>query len=147
VTDRGREWADIFVTYGSDLRAEDMQAFKNLEWVLVMSAGRDDLPLREMEGRHITNAKGIHNIQMTEYTMGLVLNCYKESRQLNLEQDRSYWRKQAVTEEIYGKTVHILGTGSIGSHLAGVLKAFGTETPGYNTKGREVENFDRTHPV
>src|SRR5699024_3562041 len=42
---------------------------------------------------------------------------------------------------------HILGTGGIGWHLAGVLKAFGTETTGYNTKGRKVEIFDRTHPL
>ncbi|WP_017549266.1 D-2-hydroxyacid dehydrogenase [Salinicoccus carnicancri] len=147
VTDSDREWADIFVTYGSDMKAEDMQAFKNLQWVMVMSAGLDDMPLSEMEGIHITNAKGIHKIQMTEYTIGLLLNFYKGIHQLNLEQERAYWRKQAVTEEIYGKTVHILGTGSIGSHLAGVLKAFGTETTGYNTKGGEVENFDQTLPV
>ncbi|AKG74465.1 D-2-hydroxyacid dehydrogenase [Salinicoccus halodurans] len=147
LSDEDREWAEIFVTYGSDMKAEHMEAFKNLKWVMVMSAGMDDMPLDQMKDIHITNAKGIHKIQMTEYTIGLLLNFYKGIHQLKLEQSRSYWRNKATTEEIYGKTVHILGTGSIGSHLAGVLKAFGTKTTGYNTKGREVENFDQTYSI
>lgn len=147
VTDADREWAEIFVTYGSDMKEEHMEAFKNLKWVMVMSAGLDDMPLEQMKDIHITNAKGIHKIQMTEYTLGLLLNFYKDIHQLNLEQERAYWRKQATTEELYDKTVHIMGTGSIGSHLAGVLKAFGTHTVGYNTKGRTVENFDRTYSI
>lgn len=147
VTDADREWADIFVTYGSDMKAQHMDAFKNLKWVMVMSAGLDDMPLEQMKGIHITNAKGIHKIQMTEYTIGLLLNFYKDFYKLNMDQDTAHWRKNATTEEIYEKTVHILGTGSIGAHLAGVLKAFGTKTAGYNTKGREVENFDRTYPI
>ncbi|WP_411842271.1 D-2-hydroxyacid dehydrogenase [Salinicoccus sp. HZC-1] len=147
VSDEDREWADIFVTYGSDMEPGHMDAFKNLKWVMVMSAGLDDMPLEQMKGIHITNAKGIHKIQMAEYTIGLLLDYYKDIYQLKVDQGKSHWRKQATTEEIYGKSVHILGTGSIGSHLAGVLKAFGTNTAGYNTEGREVENFDQTHPV
>src|SRR5690625_7743785 len=40
-----------------------------------------------------------------------------------------------------------MGTGSIGSHLAKVLQAFGVNTVGYNTNGREVEGFDETYPL
>lgn len=147
VSDEDREWADIFVTYGSDMKSEHMKAFKNLKWVMVMSAGLDDMPLEQMKGIHITNAKGIHKIQMTEYTVGLLLNFYKDFYRLNVDQSKSYWRKNATTEEIYEKNVHILGTGSIGVRLAGVLKAFGTKTTGYNTRGREVEYFDQTYPI
>lgn len=147
MTDEDRAWADIFITYGSDMKKEHMKAFKNLKWVMVMSAGLDDMPLEEMKDIHITNARGIHRIQMTEYAIGLLLAFYKDLYQLKRNQEESYWHPKAVTEEINDKTVHILGTGSIGSHLAGVLKALGLKTSGYNTRGREAENFDETYAI
>ncbi|MHC0552053.1 NAD(P)-dependent oxidoreductase [Salinicoccus sp. CNSTN-B1] len=55
--------------------------------------------------------------------------------------------KNAKTEEIYDKSVHILGTGSIGSHLASVLEAFGLKTTGYNTTGHEAEGFQAVHAI
>src|SRR5699024_12872574 len=88
VTDRDREWADIFVTYGSDMKAEDMQAFKNLKWVMVMNVVLDDLALSEMEGILITNARAIHKIQMKEYMIELLLQLYNDSHRLKLGHDR-----------------------------------------------------------
>ena len=147
MTDEDRAWADIFITYGSDMKQEHMKAFKNLKWVMVMSAGLDDMPLEAMKDVHITNARGIHKIQMTEYTIGLLLAYFKDLYQLKRNQEERYWHPKALTEEIYDKTVHILGTGSIGCHLAGAFKALGLETGGYNTRGRDAENFDKTYPI
>ncbi|TVT27605.1 D-2-hydroxyacid dehydrogenase [Salinicoccus cyprini] len=147
MTDEDREWCEIFITYGSNFNEDDVKAFKNLEWMMVMSAGLDDLPLERLDHVHITNAKGIHKIQMTEYTVGLLLSFYKDFNQLKADQNNAHWRKNARTEEIYGKTVHLLGTGSIGAHLAKVLRVFGTEVVGYNTTGHAVEGFDRTHSI
>lgn len=41
----------------------------------------------------------------------------------------------------------ILGTGSIGQHLALVAKAFGMRTLGVNTSGHAVAEFDQTWPL
>lgn len=147
MTDEDREWCEIFITYGGNISGKDVEAFKNLKWMMVMSAGLDDLPLTQLTHVHITNAKGIHKIQMTEYTVGLLLSFYKSFNQLKVDQGNAHWRKNAKTEEIHGKSVHLLGTGSIGSHLAKVLRVFGTEVVGYNTTGHEVEDFDRTHAI
>ena len=147
LTEADKEWCEIFITYGSNFDSEDVRLFKNLKWMMVMSAGLDDLPLEALEHVHITNAKGIHKIQMTEYTVGLLLDFYKDFHQLKVDQENAHWRKNAKTEEIYDKVVHILGTGSIGSHLAKVLQAFGTQVAGYNTTGHEVEAFDHTYAI
>lgn len=147
MTEEDKAWCDIFVTYGSDFTSEDVESFKNLKWMMVMSAGLDDLPLEELEHVHITNARGIHKIQMTEYTIGLLLDFYKGFHQLKEDQAQRHWRKNAKTEEIYDKSVHILGTGSIGSHLASVLEAFGLKTTGYNTTGHEAEGFQAVHAI
>ncbi|GAB3059883.1 D-2-hydroxyacid dehydrogenase [Salinicoccus sesuvii] len=147
VTDDDREWSEIFITYGGNVTKKDVEAFRNLKWIMVMSAGLDDLPLADLTHVHITNAKGIHKIQMAEYTVGLLLSYYKNFNQLRIDQNEAYWRKNAKTEEMHGKSVHLLGTGSIGSHLAEVMRIFGTEVVGYNTTGHKVEGFDRTYAI
>lgn len=143
--ERGR--AEIFITYGTDMAESHVEEFKNLKWIMVMSAGLEMMPLDKLDGVLITNATGIHKIQMTEYTIGLILSYYKDFNQLYEDQKAGYWRENAFTTELYDKQVHILGTGSIGSHLAQVLSAFGVNTVGYNTNGRAVEGFDRSHPL
>lgn len=142
-----RERAEIFVTYGTDMTEEHVPEFKNLKWIMVMSAGLEMMPLDKLENVLITNATGIHKIQMTEYTIGLILSYYKDFNLLYEDQKAKHWRKNAFTTELYEKTTHILGTGSIGSHLARILQAFGVKTVGYNTNGREVEWFDETYPL
>jgi phosphoglycerate dehydrogenase-like enzyme len=143
--ERGR--AEIFITYGTDMTESHVEEFENLKWIMVMSAGLEMMPLDKLDGVLITNATGIHKIQMTEYTIGLILSYYKGFNQLYEDQKVGHWRKNAFTTELYDKQVHILGTGSIGSHLAQVLSAFGVNTVGYNTNGRAVEGFDRLHPL
>lgn len=147
ITDADREEAEVYVTYGGDITSQDVLAFKKLKWLMVMSAGVDDVPLNELKHVPVTNATGIHRIQMTEYTLGLILNHYKNFTQLNKDQENKFWRKNAKTEEIYGKEVHILGTGSIGTRLAEAFNVLGLKTVGYNTNGREVAPFQETYPL
>lgn len=147
ITDADREEAEVYVTYGGDITSQDVLAFKKLKWLMVMSAGVDDVPLNELKHVPVTNATGIHRIQMTEYTLGLILNHYKNFTQLNKDQENKFWRKNAKTEEIYGKEVHILGTGSIGTRLAEAFNVLGLKTAGYNTNGREVAPFQETYPL
>lgn len=142
-----REQAEIFITYGTDMKKEHVPEFKNLKWIMVMSAGLEMMPLDMLDDVLITNATGIHKIQMTEYTIGLILSYYKDFNLLHEDQKEKRWRENAFTTELYGKSAHILGTGSIGSHLAEVLQAFGVNTVGYNTNGREVDGFNQTYPL
>lgn len=138
---------DIFVTYGGDLTDGEAEQFENLKWVHVMSAGIDEIPKEIFDKAIVTNSTGIHKIPMTEFAVGLLLQYYKNFNQLHKAQNNKEWITYSRSEELYGKEAHILGTGSIGSHLAKALQIFGVRTVGYNTNGRLIEGFDQTHAI
>ena len=138
---------DIFVTYGGDLTDGEAEQFENLKWVHVMSAGIDEIPKEIFDKAIVTNSTGIHKIPMTEFAVGLLLQYYKNFNQLHEAQNKKEWISYSRSEELYGKEAHILGTGSIGSHLAKALQIFGVRTVGYNTNGRLIEGFDQTHAI
>lgn len=147
LTDEIKGETEIFVTYGGDLSVGEAAQFKNLKWVHVMSAGIDEIPKDIFDKALITNSTGIHKIPMTEFAVGLLLQYYKKLPALQEAQQNNEWVKYSKSEELYGKSAHILGTGSIGSHLAKALQVFGVKTTGYNTNGRSIEGFDETHPI
>lgn len=138
---------DIFVTYGGDLTDGEAGQFQNLKWVHVMSAGIDEIPKEIFDKAVVTNSTGIHKIPMTEFAVGMLLQYYKKFNQLHEAQNNNEWITYSRSEELYGKEAHILGTGSIGSHLAKALQIFGVRTVGYNTDGRSIEGFDQTHAI
>ena len=147
ISDDDYTWAHVLNTYGSHIKHHDITDFTELKWLNVMSAGVDSLPFDDLKDIPVTNARGIHKIPMMEYTIGLILNHYKNFYQNKVDQNNRFWNKDVSTEELYGKQVHMFGTGSIGSHIAKVLQVFGVVTTGYNTSGREVEGFDKTHTI
>lgn len=140
-------WATLLNTYGSHIKHHDITKFTNLKWLNVMSAGVDSLPFEDLGEIPVTNARGIHKIPMMEYTVGLLLNYYKNFYQNQVDQNNRFWNKAVSTEELYGRHAHIFGTGSIGAHIAKVLQVFGVKTTGYNTDGRQVDGFDETFPI
>ena len=147
MTDKIKADTDIFVTYGGDLTDGEAEQFENLKWVHVMSAGIDEIPKEIFDKAIVTNSTGIHKIPMTEFAVGLLLQYYKNFNQLHEAQNKKEWITYSRSEELYGKEAHILGTGSIGSHLAKALQIFGVRTVGYNTNGRLIEGFDQTHAI
>lgn len=147
MTDKIKAEADIFVTYGGDLTDGEAEQFENLKWVHVMSAGIDEIPKDIFDKALVTNSTGIHKIPMTEYAVGILMQYYKNFAKLHEAQKNNEWISYSRSEELYGKEAHILGTGSIGSHLAKALQVFGVWTVGYNTDGRSIEGFDQTHEI
>lgn len=147
LSDELKEKADIFLTYGEDLKRGDGASFTQLKWVHVMSAGIDEVPEEIFDKAVVTNSTGIHKIPMTEFAVGLILQYYKNFIKLNEAQKESEWTRNSRSAELYGKEVHVLGTGSIGGHLAKALQIFGVGTVGYNTNGRSIEGFDKTLPL
>lgn len=139
--------AEVLITYGSDITIEEAAKFPNVKWLHVMSAGVDEIPKTLFDQAIVTNSSGIHKIPMTEFAMGLILQYYKQLPSLKKAEKNNEWIKYSKSEELYGKEAHILGTGNIGSHLAKALQVFGVSTHGYNTNGRDIDGFDKTHKI
>ena len=104
----------------------------NLRWVQVNSAGVDllyDTPAWQSEIA-ITNASGIHSVQIAEYVMGMLLSYAHHFPETTRLQTRAHWpaiaeRMALSTRELRGKTLGILGYGAIGREVARLAAAFG----------------------
>lgn len=116
----------------------------NLHWVHVLSAGIDNLPLALLKERHITltAANGVASHSIPESVFGALL---AHTRGIFTAYDRQrvqYWNKPFQLTEIRGKTMMIMGVGSIGQQMARVAKAFEMNVIGVNRSGKKVDNTD-----
>lgn len=139
--------AEVFATYGDDVDEALIQRAKKLKWVACLSAGVDGFPLQLMKekGIRLTNARGVHKIQMAEYAFTMLLQVYRNSKTIIENEKNHVWDKTVRVREITGKTMLILGTGAIGSEIARLAKAFRMETIGVSRSGKQVENFDNVY--
>src|SRR5699024_7184304 len=97
--------AEVLVTYGSDLTDDLLQAASELKWIMVMSAGVEELPLAAIEERGIllTNARGIHKTPMAEYVFAMLLQVYRQAKTVIQNEANRYWGKGTRMEELHGK--------------------------------------------
>lgn len=136
--------ADVLITYGEDLTGHHIEQASCLKWIMVIAAGLDQMPFEVIRKNNITvtNAKGIHAVPMAEYTINAMLQVSRQTEELLTSQDQKVWHRPEMSE-LYGKTIGILGAGSIGQGIARLAKAFGMNVVGLNRSGKEVECFDR----
>lgn len=140
--------AEILITYGEDVNAEHIEKAGKLKWIMVLSAGVELLPFKEIQekGILITNARGIHSIQMAEYTIWAMLMTARNSKELLANESSKTWNKRMPLNEISGSIIGIIGTGAIGTEIARIAKAFGIKTIGVNRSGQTVDQFDEIYP-
>lgn len=141
--------AEVFITYGNDLTAEHILKAEKLRWIMVMSAGIEEMPLQacEQKGIIVSNARGIHQLPMAEYTIGIMLQYENKFRKLWENEQANTWDRKLPFGELNGKTIVILGTGAIGGEIARLAKAFQMTTFGMNRSGHTVPFFDRVFQI
>ncbi|MFD1040101.1 D-2-hydroxyacid dehydrogenase [Virgibacillus byunsanensis] len=139
--------AEILVTFGEDLTSELIDQATDLKWIMVISAGMDQMPFKSIQERGIivTNAKGIHKIPMAEYAISMLLQVYRQEKVTLRNQQNSEWVRGVKMQEITGKTMLVAGTGAIGQEVARLAKAFQMKTYGVSRSGRSVEYFDENY--
>ncbi|MCM3707943.1 MULTISPECIES: D-2-hydroxyacid dehydrogenase [Cytobacillus] len=141
--------AEVFITYGEDLTEEYINKATKLRWIMVMSAGIDEMPLKacKEKGILITNARGIHKIPMAEFALGTMLGHVKQRAMLAENEKAEVWNRNLPMEELHGKTLLIIGVGAIGGEIARLAKCFGMKVAGVNRSGRENMWIDRIFPL
>ena len=102
-----------------------------LRWIQLNSAGVDhilDAPIMESDVI-ITTASGIHAPPIAEYVLAFMLSHIRKFPQMLRYQMRREWPKKRwkvlLGGELRGKTVGIVGYGSIGREVGRLAKAFG----------------------
>lgn len=139
--------AEILVTYGEDLHADLLENTDKLKWIMVISAGMEKMPFKEIgeKGIYVTNARGIHKTPMAEYAISMLLQVLRNAKTLYDNQKEHIWDRRVRMQELKGKTMLILGTGAIGQEVARLAQAFGVTTVGVSRSGKPVAHFDENH--
>ena len=126
----------------------DLDAFPNLKYIQLTAAGLDRLPLARIrqKGIELRNAAGVYSIPMAEFALWGVLELYKQGRFFTENQRLRRWEKHRHLRELSGKTVLIVGCGSVGSECARWFTAFGCRCLGIARAGRQQPDFEIVCP-
>jgi D-2-hydroxyacid dehydrogenase (NADP+) len=129
ITDALRD-AEIY--FGYRLPKEALTGADRLKWIHVPAASvqpLSDLGLTE-RGITVTNSRGLHAGPISEHVIGCMLVFSRKFVECwEYQLDHRYAAREILTEgppigELRGKTVVILGLGSIGTEIARLAKAF-----------------------
>ena len=133
-TEIERHLADIDIAVGSFPRDLIAKA-PELKWFQQWGAGADwlrDYPEAQAKEFVLTNASGVHPIQISEHIFALLLAFARQLPQALQAQQAEQWRGFGNREvlELYGKTLLLVGVGAIGERTAKVAQAFGMRVVG-----------------
>lgn len=142
--------AEIIIAWGDPkfLNIDYCLWDRNLQWIHCLSAGVENLmasPVVEIPGLHITNSQGIHGTPISEHVVGFLLCHYRKFREIYENEKKSRWFREFGPQELSGRTVCIVGAGSIGRGIARRLKAFDTTVLGVKRTSAVLEHFDRVY--
>ena len=115
----------------------------SLKWVQAIYAGVE--PLVEPGQRRdyvLTNARGVFGELMSEYVFGYLLFHEKKMLERIQAQESMQWQR-VESGVLRGKTIGILGVGSIGAHLAGTAKHFGMKVRGFTRESETSTDVDQ----
>ncbi|WP_454197017.1 D-2-hydroxyacid dehydrogenase [Nocardia sp. Marseille-Q1738] len=101
-------------------------AADRLRWVHMGSTGVDPAMFPELRESAVvlTNTRGLFDSAIAEYVLGQILGFAKDLSGSLLLQQRHEWRHRE-SERVAGTNALIVGTGSIGRHIARLLRAVG----------------------
>ncbi|MBO5929042.1 MAG: hydroxyacid dehydrogenase [Clostridia bacterium] len=127
----------------------DIEKFTNLTYIQLTSAGFDRVPMDYVKQHNITihNARGVYSVPMAEFAVCGVLQLLKRSMALMHSQQNHEWKKQRTLGELFGKTVCVVGCGSVGTEVAKRFSAFGCEIIGVDLYPREDEHYAGMYPL
>jgi len=126
--------------------ASVFEQLPGVEWIQSSWAGVRPLIDHGRRDYVLTGVKDVFGPQMSEYTLGYLLARELKVFERRDEQSEHRWfRDHSGT--LAGRTIGIMGTGSIGSHIAGTAKAFGMAVRGLSRNGAPVDVFDEVFPV
>ena len=125
------EWVEGVICNGLFLY-HPIELFPNLHYIQLTSAGYDRVPLDYIHshGIELHNARGVYSIPMAEHAVSGVLQLYRQTRVFDRNQREHKWNKKQTLSELYGKTVCIVGCGSVGTECAKRFQAFGSRVIG-----------------
>jgi phosphoglycerate dehydrogenase-like enzyme len=134
---------DFDTVFGEPSLVRDLlPSLPRLRWVQSIWAGVE--PLLDPALRRdylLTNARGVFGGLMSEYVFGYLLFHERRILQRYQAQQEHRW-ESTLTGRLYGKTIGLLGVGSIGSALAHTARFFGMQVHGYTRSSESCPDVE-----
>jgi phosphoglycerate dehydrogenase-like enzyme len=115
----------------------------SVNWVQSTFAGVDPLLDPALRRDYIlTNMRGVFGGLMSEFVIGYLLLHERKILQRLESQKHQRW-DDALTGTLHGKTIGLLGVGSIGAEVARMAKCFSMTVRGYTRASENCEDVDQ----
>lgn len=143
-----RDWSvDLLVT----LEYEPDFLEWGLEWIHSIQSGVDRFPRDHLREHDVilTSSAGIHRESVGETVLGYMLHFARRFDVWHRQQDDREWRRpptETITT-LSGRTVAVLGTGTLGSGVAAYAGRLGMDVIGVNRGGTAVDAFEDVRPT
>jgi phosphoglycerate dehydrogenase-like enzyme len=95
-------------------------------WMHSLWTGVDNVMSPELQASPVpfTNGRGVFRVSLAEWTIGAMLHFSYNLRRMIRQQEAGVW-EAFTTEELYGRTLGVVGYGEIGRAAAERARAFG----------------------
>ena len=140
-------YADQTIVFGNpDMIASILAKMPSVDWVQSSWAGVTPLIAIDRRDYVLTGVKDVFGPQMSEYVMGYLLaHELKVLERMNQQRNHNWFDDSSGV--LRGKCLGIMGTGSIGAHIANTARVFGVKVTGLSRSGGPSSAFDKVMPV
>jgi len=123
-----------------------LSSMPRLKWIQTLSVAVDFWLVRTDLRPEIvlTCARGVHNIQMPETIIGSLLYITRRFDVVGENQKKHIWDR-SPPEPIFGKTLGILGLGTVGQEVARKLSPFGMKIIGTKRVPQNLPHVDKVY--
>ncbi len=118
--------ANVLIVRSTKVYAETIEAGKSLELIIRAGAGVNNIDLEKASssGVYVANCPGKNSDAVAELALGHIIACDRRIVDASLDLRNGYWKKKAYQNAagLKGRTMGIIGLGSIGGALAKLAK-------------------------
>lgn len=143
--------ADIILLNKLIIDKTVMDACKNLKYIGLFATGFNTIDVKYAAEKGITvcNAGNYSTNAVAQHTMALILNHYNRITDYHNAVQAGMWERSQLTtlydfptEELFGKTLGIIGYGHIGKRVASLAKAFDMKVIVYTRTPKAEDNTE-----
>ena len=123
--------ADAVIVGNDDFTPDVIRKLPNLRMIARHGSGINNIAYLEATKRGIvvTNTPGANAEETADLTFALILDLERHVSQMNMELKSGQWRKRAG-HSLYGKTIGVIGVGTIGQAVVRRAMGFGLDILG-----------------
>lgn len=141
--------ADIVICNKTKLDSYTLRLAKNLKYIGLFATGYNNIDIDYCRENNIAvcNAGSYSTNAVAQHTFALILEHYNNTAKYNQFVQDGRWKRSKTfspfvypLSELAGKTLGIVGLGSIGQAVAKIANAFEMNVIAYNRSPREIEN-------